>query len=64
MFEKPNWQEADQLAIYTAHPRSLTRSDRGGWRTWTQDHQIASPAAKLLGHAACRDIIGCMTQAE
>ena len=29
-----------------------------------QDHQITSPAPKPLGHAACRDIIGCMTQAE
>ena len=58
MIEKPNWQEADQLAIYTAQVRSLTRSDRGGWRTWTQDHQITIQAPKPLGHTACRDIIG------
>ena len=56
MLEKPNWQEADQLAIYTAHPKRV--------EDLKQDHQITSPAPKPLGHAACRDIIGCMTQAE
>ena len=50
VLENPNWQEAGQLAIYTAQPRSWTRGVReqiqrmAGWRTWTRDHQITSPA--------------------
>ena len=44
MLEKPNWQDADQIAIYTAQPRSLARSDREGWRNWTLHHQSTSPA--------------------
>ena len=49
--ENPNWQEADQLAIYTVQLRSWTWGGGGGnweqiqwvagWRTWIQDRQIS-----------------------
>ena len=28
VFKNPKWEEADQLAIYKAHPRSWTRGNR------------------------------------
>ena len=46
--ENPNWQEADQLAIYTVQLRSWTCGGDweqiqwvAGWRTWIQDHHIS-----------------------
>ena len=49
--ENPNWQEADQLAIYTVQLRSWTWEGGGGnweqiqwvagWRTWIQDRHIS-----------------------
>ena len=34
IFKNPNWQEADQLAIYKAWPR-----------IWTQDYRETNPAS-------------------
>ena len=47
--ENPNWQEADQLAIYTVQLRSWTWGGGdweqiqwvAGWRTWIQDCHIS-----------------------
>ena len=48
--KNPNWQEADQLAIYTTRSGSWTRDNReqiqiaAGWTIWTWDLQISNPA--------------------
>ena len=48
--KNPNWQEADQLAILQAWPRSRTRVYRettpasGQNETWTRDLRLSSPA--------------------
>ena len=52
MVKNPNWQEADQLAILQAWPRSWTQDYQeqiqlhvvAGWRTWTRDLRITRPA--------------------
>ena len=52
MVKNPNWQEANQVAIYKARPRIWTRdfketnpaNDRVDSRPWTQDLRITTPA--------------------
>ena len=58
MVKNPSWQEADQLAILQARPRSWTWGYRettpesGQNGTWTRDLRIPSPAPWPLDHTA------------